>query len=99
MCHRGPVPGSGCGSPKPPPMLGLKRQGAAKGFTPQSVAVEDYRVLELGHGARRGLTHGVLDLTGEIEVTHPDVFLSAIASGFGRAKAWGCGLMLIRRVL
>ena len=76
----------------------IERQGAAKGFTPQSVAVEDYRVLELGHGARRGLTHGVLDLTGQIEVTHPDVFLSAIASGFGRAKAWGCGLMLIRRV-
>ncbi len=75
----------------------MARQGAAKGFTPRSVAVQDYRVLNLSRGARRGLTHGVLDLTGEIEVTDPTAFLPALASGFGRAKAWGCGLMLIRR--
>lgn len=76
----------------------MARQGAAKGFAPRAVAVEEYRVLELGRGARRGLTHGVLDLAGEIEVTDPAAFLPALASGFGRAKAWGCGLMLIRRV-
>lgn len=75
----------------------MDRQGGSKGFVPRHVAVEDYRVLELGRGQRRGLTHGVLDLTGEIEVTDPDTFLPALASGFGRAKAWGCGLMLIRR--
>lgn len=75
----------------------MARQGAAKGFTPHKVAVQDYRVLNLGRGGRRGLTHGVLDLTGEIEVTDPAAFLPALASGFGRAKAWGCGLMLIRR--
>ena len=76
----------------------IERQGAAKGFAPRSVVVEDYRVLELGRSSRRGLTHGVLDLAGDIEVTNPEVFLTALASGFGRAKAWGCGLMLIRRL-
>ena len=76
----------------------MERQGSAKGFVSRKVAVEDYRVLELGRNTKRGLTHGILDLTGEIEVSEPDAFLSALAKGFGRAKAWGCGLMLIRRV-
>lgn len=76
----------------------IERQGAAKGFASRSVVVEDYRVLELGRSSRRGLTHGVLDLKGDIEVTDPNAFLAALASGFGRAKAWGCGLMLIRRL-
>lgn len=75
----------------------MERQGAAKGFTPVTTQVEDYRVLHLGRGRARGLTHGVLDLTGEISVSDPGRFLSALAGGFGRAKAWGCGLMLIRR--
>ena len=76
----------------------MERQGSAKGFISRKVAVEDYRVLELGRGAKRGLTHGILDLSGVIEVSDPNVFLTALAKGFGRAKAWGCGLMLIRRV-
>ena len=32
-----------------------------------------------------------------IEVTDPPAFLARLAAGFGRAKAFGCGLMLIRR--
>ena len=75
----------------------IHRQGAAKGFVPITTAVEDYRVLDPGRGHRRGLTHGVLGLTGEIRITDPVLFLPALASGFGRARAWGCGLMLIRR--
>ena len=46
---------------------------------------------------RQGATFGILDLTGEIAVTDPDTFLPALGAGFGRAKAWGCGLMLIQR--
>ncbi|MBX6332794.1 MAG: type I-E CRISPR-associated protein Cas6/Cse3/CasE [Gemmatimonadaceae bacterium] len=41
---------------------------------------------------------GVLDLEGVLVVQDPDCFLEAVARGFGRAKAFGCGLMLIRRV-
>ena len=39
----------------------------------------------------------VLDLEGVLEVDDPALFLKALARGFGKAKAWGCGLMLIRR--
>ena len=75
----------------------MARQGASKGFAPRSVVVEGYSTIEPARRRRHGATLGILDLCGEIEVTDPDSFLSALAAGFGRAKAWGCGLMLIRR--
>jgi CRISPR system Cascade subunit CasE len=40
---------------------------------------------------------GVLDFEGLIEVTGAELFLGQLAKGFGKAKAFGCGLMLIRR--
>jgi len=78
----------------------LARQGAAKGFAPLKTVVEGYTVLELGHvDAKRDKRPrlGVLDLSGTLTVTDPGLFLPALAQGFGRAKAWGCGLMMIRR--
>ena len=75
----------------------MGRQGAAKGFAPRTTVVEGYSTIELGRRRRQGATFGILDLRGEVEVTDPGTFLAALAAGFGRAKAWGCGLMLIRR--
>lgn len=42
-------------------------------------------------------TFGTLDFDGLIEVTDPALFLAKLGDGFGKAKAFGCGLMLIRR--
>lgn len=72
-------------------------QGKKKGYRPVSTVAEGYFTLELARKRREGTTFGILDLRGEIEVTDADAFLPALAQGFGRAKAWGCGLMLIRR--
>lgn len=75
----------------------LTRQGVSKGFRPHLTAVENYSTISLGRRRRQGATLGILDLVGQIEVTSPEVFVPALAKGFGRAKAWGYGLMLIRR--
>lgn len=75
-------------------------QGERHGFTPDAVQVHDYSVAALpGHvGARRGQPqYGILDLSGALTVTDPSALVAAIGAGFGRAKAFGCGLMLIRR--
>ncbi len=77
----------------------LERQGAVKGFAARRIVAEGYSTLELGRTRRQGTTFGILELTGLIEVTDPAEFLPALELGFGRAKAWGCGLMLIRRAL
>ncbi len=76
----------------------MTRQGTARGFETRKTLVEGYSTIELGRSRRQGATFGILDLAGILAVTEPDAFLAALAVGFGRAKAWGCGLMLIRRV-
>jgi CRISPR system Cascade subunit CasE len=40
---------------------------------------------------------GVLDLEGVLVVSDPARLCHCLAHGFGRAKAFGCGLMMIRR--
>lgn len=74
--------------------------GERSGFDLLGAAVEDYSTVALpGHrGPRSGQPQfGILDIAGEIELRDPDAFLPRLAQGFGRAKAFGCGLMLIRR--
>lgn len=78
----------------------LARQGAERGFAPLRTVVEGYNVLELGHEPASRANRprlGVLDLSGTLTITDPVLFVPALAKGFGRAKAWGCGLMMIRR--
>lgn len=78
----------------------LARQGEKAGFRLIQATAEDYSVEVLtGHrGPRKGQPQfGILDLSGQIEVTDPAAFVVQLAQGFGRAKAFGCGLMLIRR--
>lgn len=79
----------------------LAGQGARAGFSLIHAEVGDYSTVTLpGHrGPRKGQPQfGVLDMTGVLEVTDPAAFLAQLATGFGRAKAFGCGLMLIRRI-
>lgn len=78
----------------------LAGQGARSGFAVEALAVDDYSVVALpGQGGRRRgqPQFGVLDMTGRLRVTDPAAFLARLAAGFGRARAFGCGLMLIRR--
>jgi CRISPR system Cascade subunit CasE len=87
---------------EPVPAAWLKRQGGKAGFTVEAAVVLGYRQLRLrrdGASGRRGndLRFSTVDLEGALTVTEPSVFLAAIRQGFGKAKAFGCGLMLIRR--
>jgi len=53
----------------------------------------------LGGKAKRGIKSGFssVDFTGELEVRDVDSFRHALFSGIGRSKAFGCGLLLVRR--
>lgn len=51
------------------------------------------------HGGKRGqLRFSTVDLAGELVVTDADRFAITLAGGVGRAKAFGCGLLLVRPV-
>ncbi len=78
----------------------LEGQGSRHGFAVQDVEVQDYsvRALPMHSGRRRDQPQfGILDLSGTIRIADPEAFLAQLATGFGRAKAFGCGLMLVRR--
>lgn len=73
----------------------LDRRAASDGFALDALHLEAYRTWHLGRGKGR---IGVLELEGTLSVVEPERFLNRVACGFGRARAFGCGLMLLRRV-
>ncbi|PUB10539.1 type I-E CRISPR-associated protein Cas6/Cse3/CasE [Yoonia sediminilitoris] len=80
----------------------IERQGARNGFVVKRCEVKEYlvHVLPTYRGKRVGQPQfGILDLQGTVEVTDSEPFRTALEKGFGRAKAFGCGLMLIRRAV
>jgi CRISPR system Cascade subunit CasE len=76
----------------------LARQGTVHGFRPDpEVAVDGYETVVIPRDSGSPVRFGVLDFTGVLTVEDPQQFLAALAAGFGRSRAFGCGLMLIRR--
>jgi CRISPR system Cascade subunit CasE len=77
----------------------LRRQGAAAGFdfNEGGVAVDGYEPLTIRGGAKDALRLSVLEFDGMLTVREPNRFLAKLASGFGRGKSFGLGLMLLRR--
>lgn len=87
----------------------LSRQGERAGFTLVEEPADEGRERPLlrvdgdrwrtvpRDGGRQPVRFSVLDFEGVLQVTDPSVFLAALERGFGRARAFGCGLMLIRR--
>ena len=79
----------------------LEEQGTRAGFTVQSLEMSGYAQTAISDHERRGrrsrATISVADFAGVLRVEDPTAFLGKLARGFGKAKAFGCGLMLIRR--
>lgn len=85
----------------------LGAQGARAGFSlPENtdgISVDGYEQFDVDPENRRtskaghGGNHSRLDFEGLLKVEDPARFIEGVASGFGRARAFGHGLMLIRR--
>ncbi|MYD99907.1 MAG: type I-E CRISPR-associated protein Cas6/Cse3/CasE [Alphaproteobacteria bacterium] len=79
----------------------LSRQSCKAGFgiREDQLLCEGYRQHRIDRGSSKpALSFSSLDFEGVLEVREPDLLISAIARGFGPSKAFGCGLMLIRRL-
>ncbi len=64
----------------------------------EALDVMGYHVARIARSrGRQALRLGILDLEGTLIVRDPQRFTVALAHGFGRGKAFGCGLMLVRR--
>lgn len=77
----------------------LTRQGARKGFGLEGMPeIERCDVLRIPRAqGQEKASFGVVDMTGVLAVEDPALFVPALLQGFGRARAFGCGLMLVRR--
>ena len=81
------------------------RQGQIHGF---SLAKDSNKQFKLQNSAYcwhsikadKGIKSGFssVDFIGNLEITDVDKFAKALFGGIGRAKAFGCGLLLIRRI-
>lgn len=72
----------------------LQARGQRLGFSVDeaSLIVEGYQQ----HVGRDNLRFSTVDYSGQLTVTDPARFGDVLCRGIGRAKAFGCGLLLIR---
>lgn len=76
----------------------LSKQGERHGFAVAELDVRAYEVLQVARSGASSATFGVLDLAGIVQVQEAARFCDVLLNGIGRAKAFGCGLMMVRRV-
>lgn len=68
-------------------------------FVPEQVHVDDYQQHRAAKkGGQKPIRYSTLDFTGLLTVTDVAGFQQALIQGIGPAKAFGCGLLLARRV-
>jgi CRISPR system Cascade subunit CasE len=77
----------------------LTRKGSMSGFSVErnGLYIDGYEQVQIPRNGQRAITFSTLTFEGLLTVDDPSRFLASIQSGFGAAKAFGCGLMLIRR--
>ena len=56
----------------------------------------DSQIVIRREGARHPVTFSEIDYEGVLTVTDPEKLTAALFGGIGRARAYGCGLMLVR---
>ena len=79
----------------------LVRQGTQHGFSPDLTAnrlhIDDADWVQIPREGRRPISFLAIGLQGVLTIDDPTKFLARLPLGFGAARAFGCGLMLIRR--
>lgn len=77
----------------------LERQGDLCGFAVAQVRVAGYERLRLRkRRASQPISLSTLDYEGVLSVADPQRLQRALLQGIGPAKAFGCGLLLVRRL-
>lgn len=77
----------------------LEQQGKRNGFSLlNGIGIDGYRQHRIVRsGGDAPIRYSSVEMHGELQVDDPELLVSALARGFGASKAFGCGLMLIRR--
>lgn len=77
----------------------LQQKGEPHGFAVQELAEATYEpVTCVRKKDRAAIRHAAIRMSGILKVTDEAKFRSALLKGVGRGKAWGLGLVLVRRL-
>ncbi len=75
----------------------LARQGEQNGFTLRETSVDAYRQQQIRRGKdRQMIQFSSVDYTGVLVLNDPVLFLRRLAQGYGKSRAFGCGMMMIK---
>lgn len=77
--------------------IGRQIEKAGGRLCKDGLSVDRYEREDILHRSGKLISFSMLDFNGFLEVREPTQFLGALGRGFGAAKAYGCGLMLVRR--
>jgi CRISPR system Cascade subunit CasE len=72
----------------------LQSRASNNGFTVMTACVDAYQQNRAG---KRDIRFSTVDFSGTLTVTDPALFQQLLFNGLGHAKAFGCGLFLVRR--
>lgn len=75
----------------------LKVRAEKNGFALSQLQVDAYLQHRAGRRDSRDIRFSTLDFSGELTVTDPALLQKVLVNGLGHAKAFGCGLLLIKR--
>ncbi|PNG50452.1 MULTISPECIES: type I-E CRISPR-associated protein Cas6/Cse3/CasE [unclassified Variovorax] len=73
----------------------LERREESSGFRVVDCSAGNYRRFDVTKRGQHMTKLSYLDITGTLEVQDPARFLTKLATGYGKAKFAGCGLMLL----
>jgi len=78
----------------------LDRKGEQHGFSVKQfdVKIDNYREYTVKAAGKEKFMLRTLDFEGKLNIADADQFKMALFSGIGSGKAFGCGLMLVRRI-
>jgi CRISPR system Cascade subunit CasE len=90
--------GERCGFSLPDvPVERIGSDGLLEEAREAAVRVDGYRQHRIARRGTSPIRFSTLDFEGVLAVVEPEVFMRQVCAGFGPQKAFGCGLMLLRR--
>ena len=75
----------------------LRPRLEARGARLDAFALTGWRVDDRARAGQGRHTRSVADIEGTLTVTDPAPFTQCLFAGLGKARAYGCGLLLVRR--
>lgn len=77
----------------------LQARAAKAGFDLVGATVEAYQQQKARkHNVEKEISFSSVEFSGELRVTDPQLFQQTLLHGLGHAKAFGCGLLLVKKV-